>query len=144
MPFSISFKSIFATAAALLVTSPTTAVAQLDGWKIEYQSFDTNFTQGATNDISLTYHIGTEKDWSIELFDEDCTTSITNMVIPDPKDATATTTNVPPGYDTLVIPIDLDKTNITSSNIWIGGTTNRIKMCVSLKLLSGTDIIKEE
>ena len=136
MYFSTTFKYM-CTAMALLA-SPTKAA--VGNWDITYLSTATNFTQGATNDITLSYIVGTGRAFNIDLFTNDCQTAI---------DITITNTNTrtvgdpSSTEDTLEIMFDLDKTDITSSNIW-DGTNDVLEFCAVLQLLSGTTVIKEE
>ena len=143
MPSSI-FNSI--CLAVALLASPTSAQSQLTNWaEPKYQNTTTNFQEGATDDITLTYLIGTGREWNISLFAPDCTSDI-NITIPNPYDDQANlstrTTEVYGGdEDLLEISINLDKTEITSSNIWVNSA---LKFCVSLQLWSGGFIFKEE
>ena len=136
MYFSTTFK--YMCSAMALLASPTKAA--VGNWDISYLSTATNFTQGATNYITLSYIVGTGRVFNIDLFTNDCVTAI---------DITITNTNtrtvgVPSSTeDTLEIMFDLDKTDITSSNIW-DSTNDVLEFCAVLQLLSGTDVIKEE
>ena len=143
MPSSI-FNSI--CLAAALLASHTSAQSPLGNWaEPKYQNTTTNFIEGATDDITMTYLIGTSRDWNITLFAPDCTSDI-NMTIPNPyvdqANLVTRTIGVNGGdEDLLEISIDLDKTLITSSNIWVNGA---LKFCVSLQLWSGGTVVKEE
>ena len=72
MYFSTTFKYM-CTAMALLA-SPTKAA--VGNWDITYLSTATNFTQGATNDITLSYIVGTGRAFNIDLYTDDCQTAI--------------------------------------------------------------------
>ena len=52
-----------------LLASPTKAA--VGNWDISYLSTATNFTQGATNDITLSYIVGTGRAFNIDLFTND-------------------------------------------------------------------------
>ena len=136
MYFSTTFKYM-CTAMALLA-SPTKAA--VGNWDISYLSTETNFTQGATNDITLSYIIGTGRAFNIDLFTNDCVTAIditiTNTFTRTVGDPSST-------EDTLEIMFDLDKTDITSSNIW-DSANDVLEFCAVLQLLSGATVIKEE
>ena len=143
MPSSI-FTSI-CLATALLASSTFAQQSMLDSWALKYQNTTTNFIEGATDDITLTYLIGTSRDWNITLFAPDCASDI-DITIPNPYDDQAnlvTRTNEVNGgdEDLLEISLNLDKTDITSSNIWVNGA---LKFCVSLQLWSGGTVVKEE
>ena len=133
MYFSTTFK--YMCSAMALLASPTKAA--VGNWDISYLSTATNFTQGATNDITLSYIVGTGRTFDIDLFTNDCVTAI-NITITNTN-----TRTVGDPEDTLEIMFDLDKTDITSSNIW-DSTNDVLEFCAVLQLLSGTDVIKEE
>lgn len=134
MPFNI-FKSIFS--AVVFLSLPT--IAQIGNWDILYQSLATNFQHTVDNEITLSYRIGKNRTFNVALFDKDCVSSITGMsVIP-----TATRTPaVSVTHDGLTIMLNLDKTVITSSNIW--EDNSRLQFCIAVQLLSNGSIIKEE
>ena len=131
--------------ATALLASSTSAQSQLGSWALKYQNTTTNFIEGATDDISLTYLIGKSRDWNITLFAPDCASAI-DITIPNPYDDQANlatrTIEVNGGdEDLLEISLNLDKTDITSSNIWVNSA---LKFCVSLQLWSGGTVVKEE
>ena len=133
MPSSI-FKSI-CVATAILV-SP--AAAQIGNWDILYQSLETDFQDSVTNEITLDYLIGAGRTFNIDLFNKDCISPITGMTI---TPTTARLNGVTADHDGLEIMLDLDKSAITSSNIW---EDNKLEFCVRVQLLSGGSVIKEE
>ena len=133
MPSS-TFKSICAVATFL--ASPT--VAQIGNWDIVYQSLETDFQDSVTNEITLDYLIGTGRTFNIDLFDKDCTEPITGMTI---TPSTVRTNGITADHDQLEIMLDLDKTDITSSNIW---SDIKLEFCVRVQLMSGGSVIKEE
>lgn len=134
MPSSI-FKSVIATAAFIA----TPSAAQVGNWDIIYQSLETDFKDSVTNEIVLDYRIGTGRSFQIDLFDSGCTEPITGMTI---TPTTARTTGVTDDHDLLEIMLDLDKSDITSSNVW--SSNNELQLCVRVQLVSGSDVIKEE
>ena len=133
MPSSI-FKSI--CAAAAILASPT--AAQIGNWDILYQSLETDFQDSVTNEITLDYLIGAGRTFNIDLFNKDCISPITGMTI---TPTTARLNGVTADHDGLEIMLDLDKSAITSSNIW---EDNKLEFCVRVQLLSGGSVIKEE
>ena len=137
MPSSI-LKSICVTAAFLV--SPT--VAQIGNWDILYQSLETDFQDSVTNEITLDYRIGTGRTFNIDLFEKNCVSPITGMAI---ATTPVQTTGVAADHDhdQLEIMLDLDKSDITSSNIW-DDSTKKLEFCVRVQLLSGGSVIKEE
>ena len=136
MPSS-TFSSICAATAAALFASPTTAQV-IGNWDILYQSLTTDFQDSVTNEITLDYRIGTGRTFSIDLFDKSCVSPITGMsIIP----TTALTSGITADHDQLEIMLDLDKSAITSSNIW---AANTLEFCVRVQLLSDGSVIKEE
>ena len=133
MPSSI-FKSI--CAATVILASPT--AAQIGNWDILYQSLETDFQDSVTNEITLDYLIGAGRTFNIDLFNKDCISPITGMTI---TPTTARLNGVTADHDGLEIMLDLDKSAITSSNIW---EDNKLEFCVRVQLLSGGSVIKEE
>ncbi len=131
MPTSI-MKSLCASATFL--AAPT--AAQIGNWDIIYQSLETDFQSSVTNEIKLDYLVGTGRPFNVDLFHKDCTNPITGMAI---TTTTARTDGV--DHDLLEIMLDLDKSAITSSNIWNGSS---LEFCVRVQLLSGGSVIKEE
>ena len=133
MPSSI-FKSI--CAATAILASPT--AAQIGNWDILYQSLEADFQDSVTNEITLDYLIGAGRTFNIDLFNKDCISPITGMTI---TPTTARLNGVTADHDGLEIMLDLDKSAITSSNIW---EDNKLEFCVRVQLLSGGSVIKEE
>ena len=134
---SSTFKSILV--AATFLASPATAQT-LGNFDIIYTSLATNFSDTATNEITVDYRIGKGREYQVNLFAKDCVGSITGMT-------TTTTTNrtdgVTAAHDGLKVMIDLDKSKITSSNIWtVGGST--LEICIRVQLLSEGEVVKEE
>jgi hypothetical protein len=129
------FKSILV--AATFFASPG-ASQVLGNWDILYRSLATDFQHSVTNELRLDYHIGKGRTYQVDLYEKNCVGSITGMtIIP----TTSRTTGVTANHDELEIMIDLDKSTITSSNIWIDSS---LQFCVRLQLLSGGEVIKEE
>ena len=133
MPSSI-FKSI--CVATAILASPT--AAQIGNWDILYQSLEADFQDTVTNEITLDYLIGVGRTFNIDLFNKDCISPITGMTI---TPTTARLNGVTADHDGLEIMLDLDKSAITSSNIW---EDNKLEFCVRVQLLSGGSVIKEE
>lgn len=133
MPSSI-FKSI--CVATAILASPT--AAQIGNWDILYQSLEADFQDSVTNEITLDYLIGAGRTFNIDLFNKDCISPITGMTI---TPTTARLNGVTADHDGLEIMLDLDKSAITSSNIW---EDNKLEFCVRVQLLSGGSVIKEE
>ena len=129
------FKS-FLIAATFFISPGASQV--LGNWDILYRSLATDFQHSVTNELTLDYHIGKGRTYQVDLYEKNCVGSITGMsIIP----TTNRTTGVMANHDELKIMIDLDKSTITSSNIWIDGS---LQFCIRLQLLSGGEVIKEE
>ncbi len=134
MPFNI-FKSTIT--AAMCLGLPTYSL--IGNWDISYQSLATNFQSTVDNEITLNYRVGRGRTFNVALFDKDCVAPITGMsVIP----TTTRTPGVSANLDGLTIMLNLNKSAITSSNIW--DDNSRLQFCVSVQLLSAGSIIKEE
>ena len=129
------FKS--AITAAMFLGLPTYSL--IGNWDIIYQSLATNFQHTVDNEITLNYRIGKDRTFNVALFDKGCVGPITGMsVIP----TTTRTPGLSANHDGLTIMLNLDKSAITSSNIW--DDNSRLQFCVSVQLLSNGSIIKEE
>ena len=134
-----SSSSVFFSAALAAALLGAPAAAQIGNWDIVYQSLETDFQDAVANEISLEYRIGAGRTYNIDLFDKNCVDPITGMAI---APTTVLTPTVTAEHDQLDILLDLDKSAITSSNIWSPG--NKLEFCVRVQLLSGGSVIKEE
>ena len=134
---SSTFKSILV--AATFLDSPATAQT-IENFDIIHTSLATNFSDTATNEITIDYRIGKGRAYQVNLFAKDCVGSITGMTITTTTNRTAGVTS---DHDGLKVMIDLDKSKITSSNIWTVDEST-LEFCVRLQLLSGGEVIKEE
>mmetsp|Transcript_47 Transcript_47/g.61 ORF Transcript_47/g.61 Transcript_47/m.61 type:complete len:377 (-) Transcript_47:113-1243(-) len=134
MPSPI-FKSL--TIGAILFAS--NASAAIPNWDINFMQVITDFNNNSTDEITLKYEIGMDRDFQVDLFDKGCTEPITGTTI------VPTWTTVPKdsNHDYLDIHLDLDKSTITSSNIW-NSLFSKIDMCARLRLFSGSNLIKED
>ena len=137
MSSSIFFKSICTAAVAILASSVAKAQS-IGNWDILFTSLETDFQDSVTNEITLDYLIGTGRQFNLDLFTKDCISPITGMSI---TPTTARMSNVDADHDGLEIMLDLDKSAITSSNIW---EDSKLEFCVGVQLLSGGSVIKEE
>eukprot|EP00573_Skeletonema_grethae_P005946 CAMPEP_0201702158 /NCGR_PEP_ID=MMETSP0578-20130828/35381_1 /ASSEMBLY_ACC=CAM_ASM_000663 /TAXON_ID=267565 /ORGANISM="Skeletonema grethea, Strain CCMP 1804" /LENGTH=376 /DNA_ID=CAMNT_0048189639 /DNA_START=8 /DNA_END=1138 /DNA_ORIENTATION=- len=129
------FKSL--TIGAILLSSASAAA--IPNWDIHFLQVITDFNNGSTDEITLKYEIGMGRDFQVDLFDKGCTEPITGTTI------VPTWTTVPKDsdHDYLDIRLDLDKSTITSSNIW-NSLFAKIDMCARLRLFSGSNVIKED
>ena len=133
---------LFCTAAMLAINALQTT-ASIPNWDIIYQSLDTNFVQGATDDITITYLIGTYRDYNIELYTNDCETAITGMSSLNVIENISRDYGLDPLHDQLELIIDVDIAEIASSNIW-DDINDTLEFCSVVQLLSGGDVIKDE
>lgn len=133
MPCPI-FKS-FAIGAVLFASNVS---ATIPNWDINFLQIITDFDNGSTDEITLKYEIGMDRTYEIDLFDKGCTEPITGTTIV----TNATTTPKDSNHDYLDVRLDLDKSTIASSNIW-NLLASKIEMCTQLRLLSGSNVIKE-
>jgi len=129
--------------AALVAISALQTTASIPNWDIIYQSLNTNFVQGATDDITITYLIGTYRDYNIELYTNDCETAITGMSSLNVIENISRDYELDPLHDQLELIIDIDIAEIVSSNIW-DDINKTLEFCSVVQLLSGGDIIKDE
>lgn len=129
--------------AALVAINALQTTASIPNWDIIYQSLNTNFVQGATDDITITYLIGTYRDYNIELYTNDCETVITGMSSLNVIENISRDYGLDPLHDQLELIIDVDIAEITSSNIW-DDINKTLEFCSVVQLLSGGDVIKDE
>jgi len=138
-------------ALATLFGAAPAVQAQVGVWDISYISIATNFIDDADDDITFVYDVFDEnRVYAVEIFEATCTTSPSNsVVLTDSANAANRYPNINaagvtgPDGNRLTTIIDLDKTQITGSNIYDSGT-DEIKFCAVVQLLSGADEIKRE
>ena len=131
---SSTFKSTIA--ATLFLALPT--VAQIANWDIFYQSLDADFQKASTADeIRLNYRIGMGRDVNVTLFRKGCTGAVTGTTF---APSIRRTNGVTSSHDGLKVIIELDKSTITSSNIW---DNKDIQFCARIQLLSDGEVINE-
>ena len=134
---------------AMAVLAYQSAALTTDTWIITYKNdASVNFSTGSgTDEITMTYEIGTGKAPTATLWSGDCTdlaagTAGTAIDVADL--ATADVTDITTGVDgdnvvnsaldKLVLTIDIDKTKIDGSNIWNTGDSS-LEFCVELTLV---------
>ena len=137
----MSFIKSFLIASALLgAKAPSIASAQLlANWDVNFMSMDTDFSVTGTDELVLHYEIGKDRVYDIALFDKDCATPIQGISVTysDTRVAKDDT------HDLLDIRLDVERSNIATSNLW-NGMSNKFEMCLRLQLLSGEMVIKED
>lgn len=129
------FKFILvATAAAPHVFVPAAAQI-LSNFDINFQSLETNFTQGVVDEIMLDYHIGKGRNYTVATFNKDCISTVNNNAI---TSVTPIRTNgVTAEHDRLKVLININTSTMATSNIWIVDKQT-VELCVWLKLTSGS------
>ena len=95
------FKSL--TIGAILFAS--SASATIPNWDINFLQVITDFNNGSTDEITLKYEIGMERNYQVDLFDKGCTEPITGTGIV----TTSTTISKDANHDYLDVHLDLDK-----------------------------------
>ena len=108
-----------------------TTNAQLGNWDIIFHSIETDFQDSMTDDITLRYHVGTGRSFTVELLGKNCAVETSSKM----------TTGVIPNHDEVEIKLILDKSAITLLGIW---DDNSLQFCVRVRILSGGSIIKQE
>ena len=128
-------------AALVVLTLPISCVGILN-WDINYQSLDVHLSKVSTDDITITYQIGTNQDYTIALYTNDCETAITGMpnLITVP---TIISNVVDADHDQLDLDIGIEVTEITSSAIW-DEDNDILTFCSVVQLLYGGEVITEE
>ena len=113
---------------------------QIPNWDIRFSSLETNFDASVKDEILMQYQIGKDRSFTVQLFAKDCLGAIegTTAIATTTRTSSATTSS---SLDDLKVTIDLDKSTITASNIWVD---NSLQLCILLQLLSGDEVIKED
>ena len=140
MNLSTSFKYI---CSATLLATPSAAQLTADTWAINYQNDAApDFTTTSTNEVTLSYTIGTGKTPTLNLYaSADCSAE-TAIDVAGLATTSFTTTSGEP-LDTIAVGIDIDKTKIVGSNIWNAGDSS-LEFCLAVTLESGGEVITEE
>ena len=158
MHLSTSFK--YMCSAMTVLAYQSAAQLTTDTWIITYQDdAAVDFTTSSTTDeITMTYEIGTTKTPTAALYAGNCADlaaggsgtaiDIAGLATPDDTDITtgfdaggvASTT-----LDTLTLTIDIDKTKIDGSNIW-DTATSKLAFCVELTLVDSvsSEVVTQE
>ena len=122
------------------VTMINIIAGQIPNWDIRFSSLETNFDASVKDEIIMQYQIGKDRSYTVQLFAKDCLGAIegTTAIATTTRTSSATTSS---SLDDLKVTIDLDKSTITASNIWVD---NSLQLCILLQLLSGDEVIKED
>lgn len=123
------------------VFASSTTGQQLGNWDIVFQSLETDFQDSLADEITLTYQVGGGRNFNVELLEKNCAMAIFSDETVAPTTTIARTTSVTAEHDGVEIKLDLDKSTMTSLDIWEDG---KLQFCVRVRLLSGDSIIKEE
>jgi surface protein len=116
------------------------ATPAIESWDLNYASLTTNFDKGSVSEIILNYNIGKGRNHEVSVFKKGCKEAITpDNVLTFSSSASPNITDS--SLDNLQVSLDLDKTKLSSSNIF-NETTNNVGMCVKVGLLSGSNVIK--
>ena len=132
------FKSFF-LAAALLETSSSASAQMLGNWDVNFLSLDTDFSVTGTDELVLHYEIGKNRTHRIDIFDKGCAGPIIGIAV----SYNDTKTNKDQSHDLLDIALDVERSNIATSNLW-DPFSNKFELCLRLQLLSGDMVIKED
>ena len=135
----MSFFKSFLFTAALAIAPSNTSAQLLANWDLNFLSMDTDFSVTGTDELVLHYEIGKDRVYDIALFDKGCVNPIEgiNVTFVDTK------TPFDDVHDKLDIALDVERSNIATSNLW-NAFTNKFEMCLRLQLLSGDMVIKED
>jgi hypothetical protein len=132
------FKSFF-FAAALIEASSSASAQMLGNWDVNFLSLDTDFSVTGTDELVLHYEIGKNRTHRIDLFDKGCANPIIGIAV----SYNDTKTNKDQSHDLLDIALDVERSNIATSNLW-DPFSNKFELCLRLQLLSGDMVIKED
>ncbi len=93
-----------------------------------------------TDKITLTYKVGSGRNFIVDLMEKNCAVAIHGNNVA-PTTTIARTTGATTNHDEVEIKLILEKSTITSLDIW---EDNSLTFCVRIRILSGGSIIKEE
>ncbi len=108
-------------------TAPTLAIKS---WDLELTLVDSNFDKGSADEITLNYKIGKNRKYKVFVLTKGCNEEITEGVV----DATSSTSDIEgdTSNSNLLVSVDIEKSSIATSNIWVNGT---VELCAKVQLL---------
>jgi len=103
---------------------------------------DVDFGIDSPHEIEIQYEMGTNRQYEVELLAFDCETSISG-ILNRPLDIINVTSNVDSienddEHELLTLQYDIDKSLLSSSNIW-NTETNEVKLCSVVRLTYYSD-----
>ena len=120
--------------------SPTRASASaIKSWDLELTSVDSNFDKGSADEITLNYKIGKNREYNVLVLTKGCKEEIDEGVIINQTSSISDIEDDSSNSE-LQVSVDIEKNAIVGSNAWID---EMVKLCVSLQLISGANVMKE-
>lgn len=115
--------------------APSTA---LKNWDLNYLGMDADFGKDSPHEIEVQYEMGINRQYEIELLAFDCESPITGMMN-RPLNLVNITSKVDTiendnEHELLTLQYDLDKSLLSSSNIW-NTATNEVQLCQVVRLM---------
>ncbi len=122
--------------------APTPAIKS---WDLELTSVNTDFDMGSTDEITLSYKIGKDRSYQVFMLHEDCKTAINGATVT--KEESTSDIVGDAANEKLKVSVDIVKSSIAGSNIWVAKTASSndkvVKLCAKVELLSGSNVIKK-
>ena len=111
-------------------------------WDLNYIGMDVDFGIDSPHEIELQYEMGTNRQYEVELLAFDCESPIAG-ILNRPLDIFNVTSNVESienddVHQLLTLQYDLDKSLLSSSNIW-NTETNEVQLCSVARLTYYSD-----
>ena len=116
--------------------NPTSAIKS---WDLELTKVDSNFDKGSANEITLNYKIGKNREYNVLVLTKGCKEEIDEGVIINQTSSISDIEDDSSNSE-LQVSVDIEKNAIVGSNAWID---EMVKLCVSLQLISGANVMKE-
>lgn len=112
-------------------SNPTASPTATVPWVIAFLNLTANFGVDSLEFLTLNYMIGRDRDFNTFLKQKDCSSNITDGIILSSTNSTAYNNAT---YESLTLTHGLNKTLLSTSNIW-NDTSKEIEVCQIIQLL---------
>lgn len=112
-------------------SNPSTSPTATAPWDIVFLNLTANFGVNSAEFLTLNYMIGRDRDFNTFLKQKDCSSNITDGIILSSTNSTAYNNAT---YESLTLTHGLNKTLVSTSNIW-NDTSKEIEVCQIIQLL---------
>ena len=112
-------------------SNPTASPTATAPWVIAFLNLTANFGVDSLEFLTLNYMIGRDRDFNTFLKQKECSSNITDGIILSSTNSTAYNNAT---YESLTLTHSLNKTLLSTSNIW-NDTSKEIEVCQIIQLL---------